>query len=107
MKEEKAMKIEMMPQYKERYRNTRVFIEIAKETILENLVERHDRPHTQWRKEVLPKVFSQLNLPPDTKVRWSQYAGCTCPCSPGFILNISLSRQDIHVVIEGKESKAA
>jgi hypothetical protein len=22
-----------------------------------------------------------------SKLSWSQYAGCSCPCSPGFVLN--------------------
>jgi hypothetical protein len=98
------MKLLLTPQHNERYTHTRIFIHPACETPLENLLERNDRPYRQWRKDVLPEVLSQLNLPADTRVRWSQFAGCTlCPCSPGFILNVSLARKDVHVVL-GEEN---
>ena len=51
---------------------------------------RYNNPHTVYRKMVLPQAFKELGLPSDTVARWSQYAGCSCPCSPGFILpNVS------------------
>ena len=31
------------------------------------------------------------------KVRWSQFAGCSCPCSPGFVVDNSSYGYDIHV----------
>jgi len=40
-----------------------------------------------------------MGLPADTKVRWSQYAGCSCPCSPGFVVD-GHSRHDVHVTVE-------
>ena len=48
------------------------------------------------------RFFDQLGIAPDTKVRWSQYAGCSCPCSPGFIVEgypQAVSRQDIYVTV--------
>ncbi len=68
-------------------KETRVYVHLAKETILENLIERHNRPYTEYRKNVMPKVLKALGLPLDTKFSWSQYAGCSCPCSPGFIIH--------------------
>jgi hypothetical protein len=55
------------------------------ESILEDLTERYSRPYHQF-KQTLPKLKSLLNLPTDIKVKWSQYAGCKCGCSPGFII---------------------
>lgn len=80
----------------------RIYVFTKGETILENLQNRRDRPYTAYRKEVLPTVFAQLGVAPDTKVRWSQYAGCSCPCSPGFIVEgypQAISRQDIYVTV--------
>jgi len=31
------------------------------------------------------------------KATWSQYAGCSCPCSPGFILDMRSYEYDLHV----------
>src|SRR5690606_25287019 len=54
---------------------------------------------------LLPEVFKQLNGEP-LKAHWSQYAGCSCPCSPGFILSDMLSETgsawdayDVHVTV--------
>jgi hypothetical protein len=80
-----------------------VFIHHDDETLAENLVNRRDRPRDFYRKYVLPKVIQQLNLREGTKARWSQYAGCSCPCSPGFILSDDgLYKTDIHVSLKGE-----
>ena len=68
-----------------RRRKTRVYVWPQNESILENLMNRHERPYTLYRKEIMPNVVSALDLP-YAKWRWSQYAGCGCPCSPGFII---------------------
>jgi hypothetical protein len=70
-----------------RYSKVRIHIFPSGETLLDNLYNRKSRPHSIYRKEVLPKLFTQLGWNPDTKVKWSQYAGCSCPCSPGFIVD--------------------
>jgi len=63
------------------------------------LVARGVEPHKEYRK-LLPEVFKQLNIDVPIKgIRWSHYAGCACPCSPGFICqDIS---EDIHVTVKG------
>lgn len=54
------------------------------ENIVDNFMNRTRRPHAIYRKEMIP-VLEAFNLP--TKgIRWSQYAWCSCPCSPGFIM---------------------
>lgn len=39
---------------------------------------------------VIPEVRKQLKLGPEVKFSWSQRAGCTCGCSPGFIITGAL-----------------
>ena len=70
-----------------RYTKTRIYVFPTGESVMENLVNRRARPHSVYRKEVLPKLFAQLGWDAGTKVKWSQYAGCSCPCSPGFIVD--------------------
>jgi hypothetical protein len=69
----------------------KLFVFHRNETILENLMLRRQRPSQAYRKEVLPKVFKKLKLKP-TRITWSQKAGCSCGCSPGFFLNIDPSK---------------
>lgn len=81
---------------------TRIIIWPQGETIWENLNNRRQRPYTIWRKEVIPTVLKELDLPLDTKVRWSQKAGCSCGCSPSFIVE-DYHTFDVHVdLIEEK-----
>ena len=76
----------------------RVFVWGADESVLENMANRRHRPYSVWRKEILPEVWERLGLT-NVKVRWSQYAGCTCPCSPGFIVTSGYGGQDLHVSV--------
>lgn len=62
----------------------RVYISVN-ETILENLINRRSRPVSEYRR-LMPQVMTLLGLPADTKAVWSQKAGCSCGCSPGFIV---------------------
>jgi len=78
---------------------SRIYIWPNGETIIQNLINRRQRPYTQYRREVLPKLFSQLGWSPDTRVRWSSYAGCSCPCSPGFIVTDGPRRLSVSVTI--------
>lgn len=62
----------------------RMYVGVKHETLLENLMNRKRRPYnvykTLLRGSVLAQVFDL------GKLTWSQYAGCSCPCSPGFVL---------------------
>ena len=70
-----------------RDRKCRVYVFPKGESIMDNLANRRQRPATVWKKEVIPAVLAQMGLAADTKVRWSQTAGCSCGCSPGFIID--------------------
>ena len=73
------------------------------ESIFQNLCFRHDRPYEIYR-QFLPRVLEALGLPPDTSCRWSQKAGCSCGCSPGFIVQYDgVVHKDAYVTVKGVE----
>lgn len=82
------------------HKHPRLHIFVSGETLIENIQNRKSRPHQIYR-AVLPAIFKQVGLPEDTKASWSQYAGCTCPCSPGFVLKDNYDHFDIYVDIKG------
>lgn len=80
-----------------------VHVFVEGESLLENLFYRRDRPYKYYRQlmpDVLKFVQNNLKCKSDIQKRrkinitnenfmsmgWSQYAGCSCGCSPGFIL---------------------
>lgn len=72
--------------WREYHGKTRIYIDVADESVWDNLLNRRSRPHLEYRK-LLPQILEELGLAADTKVRWSQHAGCSmCPCSPGFVI---------------------
>lgn len=72
--------------HRETNRRTRIYVHPERETVLENLENRRNRPWQEWRKSAVPVALAALGLPSDTRVSWSQKAGCSCGCSPGFIV---------------------
>jgi hypothetical protein len=83
---------------------TRVFFWLDSEKgMLDQLALRHDRPFEEYRKH-LPEVFKALGIEP-VKARWSQKAGCSCPCSPGFVLDVSLGGV-VWVTLTGRDEVA-
>ena len=104
----KTSSIEINPRgnvdYKEWVKQTRIYIWPQGESVLQNLENRRQRPYTTYKKEVIPAVLEKMGMPADTKLRWSQYAGCSCPCSPGFIVD-GHSLHDVHVTIEGETNE--
>lgn len=82
---------------KEFYAHTRVYFGHEGENVLENFGNRACRPRDLY-KTYLPDVAEALGLPRTTKFRWSQKAGCSCGCSPGFICNED-SKRDVWVTL--------
>ena len=78
---------------------TRVYFSHADESILENFGNRMARPQDLY-KTYLPDVAEKMGLPRTTKFKWSQYAGCSCPCSPGFVCDAVRSK-DVFVTLTG------
>lgn len=77
----------------------RAYFFVGAESVLDNLVNRTSRPRDAYRK-LLPTVLERIGLDPAIKARWSQRAGCSYPCSPGFILDAS-GRFDLFVTVRG------
>ena len=47
----------------------------------------HGRDERKWyRKQMFPLLRGILGLPSDTRIYWNRKAGCSCGCSPGFVL---------------------
>ena len=66
------------------YKSPRMYVSVPDETLLDNLANRKRRPYNVYKTLIHSSgISSVLNL---GDLRWSQKAGCTCPCSPGFIL---------------------
>mgnify|MGYP000507101505 CR=1 FL=1 len=68
---------------------------------------RYNRPHIMYRKELMPKVWEKLFChyePGDgPKIVWSQKAGCSCRCSPGFIIQDWNYKEDINATYRFRE----
>lgn len=80
----------------------RVYVQLTGETILENLDNRHARPIKQYR-EFAKQALADLGIA-DTTLHWSQRAGCSCPCSPGFISDSpELERRTVVVTISAHD----
>jgi len=80
--------------HREYFEPTRVYVFPETYTVMENLVNRCNRPHNAWKPIVLKELqdagFDVARL------QWSQNAGCKmCPCSPGFIVHLKDSDRAI------------
>lgn len=90
------------------YHRSRIYVGPDKETVMENYMGgRYTRPHTLYRKEILPQLWRILGLGNgsfEDKIQagWSQKAGCSCGCSPGFIIKQGNVPFDIWVDVTDK-----
>lgn len=91
--------------WRDRQQKVRVYIGVQGENVWDNLLNRFDRPYVLYREEVMPKVLEHLELPPDTKFRWSQKAGCSCGCSPGFVVDCH-RRLDVWATVEAADPES-
>lgn len=84
-------------------KQSRLFVSVEGENVLEHLRNRFDRPVAEYKRLLAP-ILQSLGV---KKVRWSQKAGCSCGCSPGFVLdrkvfiNDSFRGNDLFVTITG------
>jgi hypothetical protein len=83
----------------------RIYWWFKSETVLDHLVNRRNEPYNVIRP--LVKQWLTENGHNFTKLRFSQYAGCTCPCSPGFIVEGCLFYKDVHLTLEFEPEDAA
>ena len=86
--------------------NNKIYIFIDNESVMDNLMQRRSRPWMYYKKEIIPAVMkwleeneNQVFMDIKSKhVSWRQRCGCSCPCSPGFVLGSSGSI-DVFVTI--------
>ena len=78
-----------------RQRKARVYVWPQGENVIENLKNRRSRPYHEWWRLLHP-LFEEYGIDPQ-KVRWSQKAGCSCGCSPGFVDESGVLKGDLHV----------
>lgn len=77
---------------------------------LEDLTNRTRRPHVAWKKIIKPLIETYLPQLDVSKMAWDQHAGCTCACSPGFVLKNTgrtlegIYRYDVWVTLIGAPS---
>jgi hypothetical protein len=84
-----------------RSRQGRVYVVLNHETILENLVWRRARPHQLW-KPIVKRELEKHGIHVE-KLSWSQKAGCSCGCSPGFKSDDLPWNQDIFITVDARE----
>ena len=78
---------------------TRVFVWPKGESIMENLQNRRNRPHTAMKPFAL-RAAEALGVQVES-ISWSQNAGCSCGCSPGFVVKGDHRPGfDVHVTLE-------
>jgi hypothetical protein len=67
----------------------------SQESILDDLVNRHHRPSTLFRAG-LKAAFADAGIDFNfAEMYWDQRAGCSCPCSPGFIAQRQVARLEV------------
>jgi len=86
-------------------KNSRLHIFQSGETILENLFNRHNRPFHLYKKAVIPAVLAEFKAKGIVAegFSWSQYAGCSCGCSPGFRFTVRGTGHDVFVNVKAED----
>lgn len=75
-----------------------VYISIEDETMLDNLIERRNRPYERW-KPIVEEALRDHGIKFE-EIKWNQKAGCSmCPCSPGFVIKSGDIGRDIWITI--------
>ena len=69
---------------REYYKTPRLYVSVEDETIMDNLLNRTKRPYNVYKSLIRSSGIERfVDI---GSLRWSQHAGCTCNCSPGFVL---------------------
>lgn len=107
--EYKIINLQLIPQTG-RSKKDKIFIFPEGENLIENIINRHSRPHNIYRKEIIPLMLKKLKKEftkwhyqlQNTKWKWDQKAGCSCGCSPGFVGDTDF-QMGIYVTIKEKK----
>lgn len=84
---------------------TRVYVSVEGENLWDDFANRTSRPHTLWAAPVKAALIA-AGWPATVSLRWSQKAGCSCPCSPAFFVTGGPLGHDIWATIEADEVQA-
>lgn len=85
-------------------KGTRVYVFPEGESIWENFLNRRNRPVDVFR-DAAKRALADLGIE-HYKLQWSRYAGCSCPCSPGFVL-LDVAGHVRHLRTTGSEARYA
>jgi hypothetical protein len=101
-----SMKVQY-PDYSEKIKKSRVYVWVEDEGVLDNLNNRVNRPVALW-KEIALKGLREIGLTEEFTggLKWSQYAGCSCACSPGFIIKENVMGYDFHIKVSSDAPEA-
>lgn len=85
--------------YPHSMKRSEVYVWLENESIGENMMNRRNRPYTEWKKVVLPYLKEKLGRD-NIKLSWDQHCGCRCPCSPGFRMTEGPMGMTIHIKVK-------
>jgi hypothetical protein len=85
----------------ERGNKVRVYVSVRGESVLDNFADRYSRPTKVYRK-FLPAALAAAGIDRDAKAVWNQRAGCSCGCSPAFVVD-ARTGFDIWITLVGDE----
>ena len=73
--------------YREQHSKSHLSVYMKGESIWDNLMNRRNRPTKIW-KMVGETALASLGMEEElfAKMYWNQKAGCSCPCSPAFVM---------------------
>lgn len=73
--------------YREQNSKSHLSVYMKGESIWDNLMNRRNRPTKIW-KMVGETALASLGMEEElfAKMYWNQKAGCSCPCSPAFVM---------------------
>ena len=102
-----SIKVERILREEERSKKGKIYFFVKEEGLIENLMFRRERPYKEYRKllrRVLEEVRAQgkFFVPENVDmklIKWNQKAGCSCGCSPGFVIDDFLYRTAVYVTI--------
>ena len=99
--------LEVVIRPKDRYEaHPRLYFSPRGETVMENFLGgRHTRPYGAFRPFVMKAMamaaaqgaVMRMDGEQAPKAAWRQRAGCSCPCSPGFVLTNVTGDHNIYV----------
>lgn len=69
------------------YAKARIYFGLDGWSILDNLFNRGNEPHAIVKPFIVPMALEAMGMAPDTKATWNRKAGCSCGCSPAFVVD--------------------